>query len=134
MQPRGSGRWSRAAARSRRGVVSLYSRAMKLHIWISIAIVAAFAAVMPRSAHAQMPNAYGQGISVEAARKIAGTAAAEGKKNGLNVAVAIVDSAGDLVYFERADATQAGSINVSQEKARTAVRFKRPSKVFEDAL
>src|SRR6185295_3540197 len=81
-----------------------------------------------------LPNPYGQGISVEVARKLAATAIAEGKKNGWTVAVAIVDTAGDLVYFERMDDTQVASSHVAQEKARTAVRFKRPSKAFEEAL
>src|SRR5262249_39311096 len=43
-------------------------------------------------------------------------------------------TAGDLVFYEKMDNTQIASAIVSQEKARTAVRFKRPSKAFEDAL
>jgi uncharacterized protein GlcG (DUF336 family) len=77
---------------------------------------------------------YGASINLEAARKVATAAAAEGRKNGWTVAVAIVDTAGDLVYFERADDTQVASSQIAQEKARTAVRFKRPSKAFEEAL
>jgi len=107
---------------------------MKTHPLMTMLLGVVFLVLAPLSARAQLPNGYGASISVETARKIAATAAAEGKKNGWNVAVAIVDTAGDLVYFERADATQAGSVIVSQEKARTAARFKRPSKAFEDAL
>jgi len=77
---------------------------------------------------------YGASINLETARKVAAAAAAEGKTNGWTVAVAIVDIAGDLVYFERMDDTQVASSQVAQDKARTAVRFKRPSKAFEDAL
>lgn len=77
---------------------------------------------------------YGASINLETARKVAAAAAAEGKKNGWTVAVAIVDTAGDLVYFERMDDTQVASSHVAQEKARTAVRFKRPSKAFEEAI
>jgi glc operon protein GlcG len=77
---------------------------------------------------------YGASINLETARKVAAAAAAEGRKNGWTVAVAIVDTAGDLVYFERMDDTQVASSHVAQEKARTAVRFKRPSKAFEEAL
>lgn len=91
-------------------------------------------AALSTPARAQLPNPYGQGISVEVARKLAATAIAEGKKNGWTVAVAIVDTAGDLVYFERMDNTQSASVIVCQEKARTAARFKRPTKAFEDAL
>lgn len=77
---------------------------------------------------------YGASINLETARKAAAAAAAEARKNSWTVAVAIVDTAGDLVYFERADDTQVASCQIAQDKARTAVRFKRPSKAFEDGL
>lgn len=77
---------------------------------------------------------YGASINLETARKVAAAAAAEAKRNGWTVAVAIVDTAGDLVYFERADDTQVASSQIAQDKARTAVRFKRPSKAFEEAV
>ena len=48
--------------------------------------------------------------------------------------IAIVDDGANLIYLERADGTQIGSIEVAQEKAKTAVKFKRASKVFEDAV
>jgi len=107
---------------------------MKTRPWMTILLGILFFTLVPRSAGAQLPNGYGAAIGVEMARKIAAAAVAEGKKNGWNVAVAIVDPAGELVFFERIDNTQAGSIAVSQEKARTAARFKRPTKAFEDAL
>jgi uncharacterized protein GlcG (DUF336 family) len=50
------------------------------------------------------------------------------------MAIAIVDPAGDLVYFEKMDNTQVGSVDVAQAKARAAARFKRPTKAFQDAL
>lgn len=86
------------------------------------------------SAGAQMPNPYGLPISLENARKAAAPALAEAAKNNWNVAVAIVDPAGNLVYYEKMDNTQLGSANVSIDKARTAVLFKRPTKAFQDAL
>jgi glc operon protein GlcG len=107
---------------------------MKTRPWMMILLGILCFALVPHSARAQLPNGYGAAIGVETARKIAAAAAAEGKKNGWNVAVAIVDPAGELVFFERMDNTQAGSIAVSQDKARTAARFKRPTKAFEDAL
>lgn len=88
---------------------------------------------MSNTASPQAPG-YGASINLETARKVAAAAAAEGRKNGWTVAVAIVDTGGDLVYFERMDDTQVASSHVAQEKARTAVRFKRPSKFFEEAL
>lgn len=93
-----------------------------------------FLTLASRDARAQaMPNPYGA-ISLEVARKVADAAIAEGKKNGWNVAAAVVDSAGDLVFFERLDNTQSASMIIAQEKARTAARFKRPTKSLEDAL
>ena len=86
------------------------------------------------SALAQAPNPYGAPISLESAKKAAAAAVAEARKNNWNMAVAIVDGGGDLVYFEKMDATQTGSVNVAQGKARSAAMFKRPTKVFQDAV
>src|SRR5262245_34018573 len=108
---------------------------MKTRALITIALAVALSSLLPRIASAQqMPLAYGPNVGVEAARKVAAAAIAEGKKNNWTVAVAIVDTSGDLVFFERMDNTQSGSVIVAQEKARTAARFKRPSKAFEEAL
>jgi uncharacterized protein GlcG (DUF336 family) len=107
---------------------------MKPHPLVTIVLGVACLVLTGPRAYAQLPNAYGPSIGVETARKVAAAAAAESRKNGWTVAVSIVDTAGDLVYFERADNTQAGSVNVSQDKARSAARFKRPTKAFEDAL
>jgi len=73
-------------------------------------------------------------LSLEDARKAAAKAAAEAKKNGWNVAIAVVDDAGHLIYFERIDETQIASIDIAIGKARTAVNFKRPTKALEDAI
>ena len=61
-------------------------------------------------------------------------AIAEARKNQWTMAVAIVDTHGDLVYFERMDDTQVGSVDVAIAKARIGGRFKRPTKAFQDAL
>jgi len=86
------------------------------------------------TALAQMPNPYGLPISLENARKAAAPALAEAAKNNWNVAVAIVDPAGNLVYYEKMDNTQLGSANIAIDKARSAALFKRPTKAFQDAL
>lgn len=78
-------------------------------------------------------DGYGS-IGAEAAREVTAAAIAEGARQGWAVAVAIVDRAGELVVFERIDNTQPGSIQIAQDKARTAARFRRSTKVFEDAL
>jgi glc operon protein GlcG len=97
-------------------------------------LVMVFALSNLGSAAAQMPNAYGAPISLENARKAAAPALAEAAKNNWNIAVAIVDPSGNLVYYEKMDNTQLGSANVSVEKARTAAQFKRATKAFQDAL
>jgi glc operon protein GlcG len=86
------------------------------------------------SAFAQMPNPYGAAISLENAKKAAAPAMAEAVKNNWAMAVAVVDTSGNLVYYEKMDATQIGSANVAIEKARSAALFKRPTKTFQDAL
>ena len=85
-------------------------------------------------AFAQMPNPYGAPISLEDAKKVAGPALAEAAKNKWNMAVAVVDGSGNLVYYEKMDATQIGSATVAIDKARSAALFKRPTKTFQDAL
>src|SRR5262252_4399084 len=54
-------------------------------------------------AFAQLPNPYGASITLDAARKAAAPAIAEAAKNNWRMAIAIVDTAGDLVYFEKMD-------------------------------
>ena len=96
---------------------------------------AACLAALPVTARSQqLPNPYGEDVGVEQAHRVADAALAEAKKNGWTVAAAVVDTHGELVYFSRLDGTQFGSNQVSQEKARSAVRFKRPTKAFEDAV
>lgn len=73
-------------------------------------------------------------LSLGAARKIAATAEAEAIKNKWNVVIAVVDDGGHLIYLQRMDGTQTGSIDVAIRKARTSQAFKRPTKVFEDAI
>jgi len=83
---------------------------------------------------AQMPVPYGASISSDAAKKFASGALAEARKNKWFMAVAIVDTAGDLVYFEKIENTQAASVTIAVDKARSAARFKRPTKALQDAL
>jgi len=93
-----------------------------------------FLSILGWDALAQMPNPYGSPINLEAAKKIAASAIAEARKNNWTMAVAITDIGGDLVYFEKMDGTQTGSVGVALGKARSAVLFKRPTKVWEDAV
>ena len=86
------------------------------------------------SALAQAPNPYGLPVSVANAKKAAAAALDEARKGNWKMAVAVVDTGGILVYYEKMDNTQIGSADIAIEKARTAVRFKRPSKAFQDAV
>ena len=84
-------------------------------------------------AQAQVPQ-YGANVNHEQARKALAAAVAEARKQSLPMAVAVVDTAGQLVAFERMDNTQTGSIGVAQDKAVSAAMFRRPTKAFQDAV
>jgi len=81
-----------------------------------------------------MSPAYGSAILLDTSKRAAAAALDEARPNGWTMAVAVVDAAGDLVYFVKMDETQTGSVTVAQSKARSAARFKRPTKAFQDAL
>lgn len=96
---------------------------------------AAFAMLVPMSsvAVAQVPS-YGPNINLELARKVIAAGQVEAKKNSWPVAIAVVDTAGNLVAYEKMDDTQTASIEVSQDKARSSAIYRRSSKVFEDLV
>jgi uncharacterized protein GlcG (DUF336 family) len=73
-------------------------------------------------------------LTLEIAKQIAAAAEKEAAAGKLTMVIAILDDGGNLIYLERMDETQIGSIEVAQQKARSAVSFKRPTKVFEDAV
>jgi glc operon protein GlcG len=77
---------------------------------------------------------YARPLGLEDAKKAAAAALAEARTNNWNMAVAVVDPAGLLVYFEKMDGTQNGSVAIAQAKARSAALFKRPTKAFQDML
>jgi len=82
----------------------------------------------------QMPEVYGLSINLDTAKKIAASAVTEARKNNWTMAVAILDTGGHLVYFEKMDGTQTGSVRVAISKGRSAVLFKRPTKAFQDMV
>jgi uncharacterized protein GlcG (DUF336 family) len=77
---------------------------------------------------------YGPPIEISAAKKVMDAAEAEALKNKWGVVIAIVDSGANLVMLHRLDNAQLGSVRLAEAKARTAVEFRRPTKVFEDAV
>ena len=91
-------------------------------------------ALCASSALAQMPNPYGAPISLENAKKAAAGAIAEAQKIKVLEVVAVTDAAGYLIYLERMEGTQAGSVNLAIAKARSAALFKRPTKVWQDVV
>lgn len=101
-------------------------------ILVTLALTAAAFGQAPVVPPPNVP--YGVSISADAAKKLAAAAIAEARKNNWAMAVAIVDTAGYLVYFERMPDTQLGSVEVSIEKAKSAALFRRPTKAFQDTL
>jgi uncharacterized protein GlcG (DUF336 family) len=93
-----------------------------------------FAVLTMLSAGANAQTVDKKVLTLEGAKKVAAAAEAEAKKNNWNVVIVVVDDGGNLMYLQRIDGTQTGSIQVAIDKARTAQAFKRPTKVFEDAI
>lgn len=77
---------------------------------------------------------YGAPITIDAARKAMAAAEAEATRNNWGVAIAIVDSGGNLVMLHRLDNAQLSAIRIAEAKARTAVEFRRPTKALEEAV
>ena len=73
-------------------------------------------------------------LTLEDARRITVAACRAATENNWNVVIAVVDDGGHLISLERMDGTQKGSVRVAEQKARTAIMFKRPTKAFEDMV
>ena len=96
-------------------------------------LIAVAASALSFAAQAQAPQ-YGSNITLEQARKAMTSAEAEARKNNWPVAIAIVDTAGNLVLFQRTDNTQTASMQIAIDKSVSAAIFRRPTKVFQDLL
>jgi glc operon protein GlcG len=77
---------------------------------------------------------YGAPIGLDAAKKVMAAAEAEAVKNNWPMAIVILDSTGHTVMLHKLDNTQYGSITAAEDKAHSALDFRRPSKVFEDLV
>lgn len=73
-------------------------------------------------------------VDADGARRALLAAEAEAKKNGWAMSIAVVDPGGELIGFLRMDGASPGSIDISRAKARTAARFRRPTKAFEESV
>ena len=91
-------------------------------------------ALVATSASAQQRPDYGTAVTTDQAKKIAAAVVAECKSNKWNVAVAVVDTAGNLVYFERMENTQTASFDIAIMKAKAAATYRRPTRAFADAI
>jgi glc operon protein GlcG len=123
---------------------------MKLCTWTTVVLAAGFVVASAANAEqsaAPAPNpldvvpekmpfnaSYGVPISLEKVQAAVNAAIAEANARGWPLNVAVVDSGGSLVTFARMDGAQLGSIAISEHKARTAAKYRRPTKVFEDAM
>ena len=94
--------------------------------WISRAGATALICATAVAAAADLPVK--KALPLAVAKQIAAAARKACRENKWNVCIAIVDDGGHLIYFQRMDGTQTGSVVVSQRKAQTAIGFKRPSK------
>ena len=77
---------------------------------------------------------YGAPISLDRAQAVIEASVAEAKKRGWKMNVAMVDSGGNLVAFQRMDGAMLASIQIAEHKARAAATFRRPTKIFEDGI
>jgi glc operon protein GlcG len=110
---------------------------------ITTSVTFAIALGLSLSATAQTPPlvapvasvpGYGVSVNLEQAKKIMMAAEAHAKANNWIVGIAIVDTAGHLVLFQKADGLQNVSVQIAQGKAVTAVNFRRPTKALEDGI
>jgi glc operon protein GlcG len=97
------------------------------------ALVLALLAAAPARAQTTPPP-YGPPISIEGARAVMAAAESEAAKNNWAVVICIIDSGGNIVMLHRHNDVQLSSIEISRGKAKTALMFKRPSKVLDDAI
>ena len=101
---------------------------------IATAVVASFVASPLFAQAPPPPPAYGPPITFDAAKKALGAAEAEARKNNWPVAIAIVDSSGNLAAFSKIDNTQHASVDIAIGKSVTSNNFKRPTKALQDAI
>ena len=97
------------------------------------ALAAGAAALAAGIAQAQAPQ-YGPNVTLEQARKLIAAGHVEARKNNWPVAIAVVDTAGMLVAFEKNDGTQNGSVLIAQDKAMSSAMLRRTTKAIQDGV
>jgi len=101
---------------------------------VRIALAAALAVCSSLALAQDRRPGYGTPVTTATAKKIAAGVIAECQKNGWNVAVAVVDPHGALVYYERMEDTQYASNDIAIGKARAAATYRRPTRAFADVI
>jgi glc operon protein GlcG len=101
---------------------------------VRIAVAAALAACTTLAFAQDRRPDYGTAVNAAQAKKIAAGVIGECQKNSWNVAVAVVDNHGFLVYFERMDNTQTASMDIAVGKAKAAATYRRPTRAFADVI
>jgi uncharacterized protein GlcG (DUF336 family) len=96
-------------------------------------VLSSSAGLAAHAGEAPRPD-YGPDITIEAAKKIAAGVIAECTANKWNVAVAVVNTHGSLVYYERMNNTQSASARIAVDKASAAAMYRRPTRAFVDAI
>lgn len=120
---------------------------MRIRVLTIVMVGAALLLAGEIRAQAQQPNPldavpdvmpfdvpYGPPIALERAKAVIAAAEAEALKHNWKLNIAVVDSGGNLVAFERMDGALLASVAVSEHKARVAVIYRRETKVFENAI
>ena len=106
-----------------------------LALALPVAALAWGAAARAQEGFAPPPQIpYGMPIDLATAKTAVAAAVEVAGENGWWMAIAVVDTGGHLVYFEKMDGTQTGSVQVAIDKAQSAALFRRPTRVFEDGV
>ena len=101
----------------------------------ALALATVLAIAVPMTATAQQaPMPYGAPLSLDAAKKAMVAAEEEARKSNWPVAIAIIDTTGSLIMFQKLDNTQTASVEIAIGKARTALDFRRPTKALQDVV
>jgi len=105
---------------------------MRLTTFLSVILVALVLCTATSAGAQALP--YGSPITLEQAKKVMAGAEAEAVKNKWDVVIVVVDSGGNAVLMQRLDGAKFGSIEVARQKAWSAVAYRRPGKVWVDAI
>ena len=112
----------------------MFNQKLSSSIVFSVLLICATPLLAQKSFAPPPQIPYGAPIGTDAAKKVASAAIAEAHKNQWKMAVAVVDVGGHLVYFERMQDAQIGSVELAIEKAKTSALFRRPTKLFQDGV